>query len=209
MHVPATIPYTWPYDGSLDPTSLAVVVCGAQAGIIKGALGAPAVAETIAGVTDAIRELGGLVVWVRHGPTTSSRRPTPLPLRWTTAWTPTVAAEIGDRIVDAAGWDGCYSSDLEHVLRSGGRSHVVLAGFASELTVDSTVRALNDRGFECLVLTDACAPLDAELGARAHASLTMSGGIFGALGLCTDLLDAVAHLPRPEPSATGLRAGTT
>ena len=64
--------------------------------------------------------------------------------------------------------------------------HLVLAGYASEVTVDSTVRTLNDRGFECLVLSDGCAPLDADLGARALRSLTMSGGIFGAHGRTAD-----------------------
>jgi nicotinamidase-related amidase len=79
--------------------------------------------------------------------------------------------------------------------------YVVLAGLASELTVDSTVRTLNDRGHECLVLTDACAPVDRGLGRHAHASLTMSGGIFGALGTTTDLLAALTALTAVAPAA--------
>lgn len=84
--------------------------------------------------------------------------------------------------MDSAGWDGCFGSDLDNTLRVRGIRTIVIGGFASEVTVDSTVRTLNDQGHECLVLTDCCAPLDDSLGARAHASLTMSGGIFGALG---------------------------
>ena len=91
----------------------------------------------------------------------------------------------------AAGWDGCFRRTSTTCCGPRGIRTIVLAGFASELTVDSTVRTLNDRGHECLVLTDGCAPLDAELGARAHCSLTMSGGIFGALGTIDHLVDAL------------------
>ena len=71
---------------------------------------------------------------------------------------------------------------------------MLLGGFASEITVDSTVRTLNDQGHECLVLTDGCAPIDPALGARAHHSLTMSGGIFGALGTSDSLLHLIDQM---------------
>ena len=53
------------------------------------------------------------------------------------------------------------------------------------------MRSANDRGFECLTLTDAVAPHDPALAARAHHSVTMSGGIFGAIGTTADLLTAM------------------
>jgi nicotinamidase-related amidase len=57
------------------------------------------------------------------------------------------------------------------------------------------VRSANDRGYECLTLTDATAPLDAGTGARELRSITMSGGIFGAIGTATSLLDALGAAP--------------
>jgi nicotinamidase-related amidase len=101
-----------------------------------------------------------------------------------------------DLVVEAPGWDATFATSLEVELRQRGITTLALAGLASEWTVDSTVRTLNDRGFECLVLTDGCAPVDHDLGARAHASLTMSGGIFGALGTIPALIAALdaAHL---------------
>ncbi len=119
-----------------------------------------------------------------------------LPIGLSTELCVTPAAD--DLVIDAPGWDASYGSTLDHDLRTAGRDHLVLAGLASEITVDSTVRTLNDRGYECLVLTDACAPVHAELGRRAHASLTMSGGIFGALGSSSALL---AALSRTETTA--------
>jgi nicotinamidase-related amidase len=106
-------------------------------------------------------------------------------------WALVTAPAGQDEIVDCAGWDGCFSSDLDHTLRAAGIRSIALGGLASELTVDSTVRTLNDRGHECLVLTDGCAPLDADLGARALHSLTMSGGIFGAVGTIDHLVGAL------------------
>jgi nicotinamidase-related amidase len=85
---------------------------------------------------------------------------------------------------------------------------VVLGGIASELTVDSTVRTLNDRGHECLVLTDGCAPLVASLGARAHHSLTMSGGIFGALGSVDHVADALVSSPSDQQFAPTARSSS-
>jgi nicotinamidase-related amidase len=66
-----------------------------------------------------------------------------------------------------------------------------VCGLGAETAVDCTVRSANDRGFECLTLTDAVAPHDPALAARTHHSITMSGGIFGAIGTTTDLLTAM------------------
>jgi nicotinamidase-related amidase len=74
-----------------------------------------------------------------------------------------------------------------------------MAGYGAEATVDSTLRSANDRGYECLVLTDAVAPFHDALGARALASVTMSGGIFGAIGTSADLLGALATPVTPAP----------
>ncbi|MET0578883.1 MAG: isochorismatase family cysteine hydrolase [Ilumatobacteraceae bacterium] len=193
-HVANTEPYAWPYDGDLDARRFALVVCGAQRRFAATSPRSTVVERTLAEVAGTIRAQGGRVVWVRHGrPATSAGPSQFLPTRDDPDWALLAPPAADDLVVDAAGWDGCYSSDLDHVLRSAGVRHVVLGGLASELTVDSTVRTLNDRGHECLVLTDGCAPLDEALGARAHCSVTMSGGIFGALGSADDLVTALSR----------------
>ncbi len=192
MHVCASEPYAWPYDGVLEPRSTALVLCGAQRGLVDVSPGGPLVLDRLVQLAGCLRPLGVQVVWVRHGTRTTRRGVSVLPVRATADWELAVRPDDADVIVDAGGWDGSFASDLDDVLRADPISAVVLAGMASELTVDSTVRTLNDRGHECLVLVDGCAPVDAELGARAHHSLTMSGGIFGALGTISNLTAAFA-----------------
>jgi biuret amidohydrolase len=94
-------------------------------------------------------------------------------------------------LVASSGIDGFTGSSLEQELVAHRISHLLLCGFASELTVDSTLRSANDRGFECLVLTDALATIDHDVAARLLHSVTMSGGIFGALGTTTDVLSVL------------------
>jgi biuret amidohydrolase len=190
-HVAATDPYAWPYDGDLRGDALGLVVCGAQRQLAPLADDSRLVLAALHELAELVRAADGTVLWVRHGRRSSSGR-SALPVHSRIGWELLSEPAAGDVVVDAAGWDGCYSSELEHVLRQRGVAHVALGGLASELTVDSTVRTLNDRGFECLVLTDGCAPTHPEMGRRAHHSLTMSGGIFGALGTTDDLAAAIA-----------------
>jgi nicotinamidase-related amidase len=213
--VARTVPYPWPYDGGLDARGLALVVCGAQRRFVAAAHGAATVAVGIGELAETVRTAGGAVVWVRHGTRAGvarvpsplrKTRPTWLPERDTEGWA--IDHDVvdgglaaGDVVIDTAGWDGCFGSDLDVTLRAAGARWVALAGFASEVTVDSTVRTLNDRGHECLVLHDLCAPVDVELGARALRSLTMSGGIFGAHGASSDLVAALtSNDPSDEPT---------
>ena len=174
-----TNPYPYPFDGDLAAGATALLVCGAQDALLAASSDAAAVITRIVAVSAAMAQLGCPMFSVS---VTGQRGLLADP------GAPVVA--IGTP-VQAKGWDGCYGSDLEHRLRAAGIARVALCGLASELTVDSTIRTLNDRGFECLVLTDLCAPIDPDLGARALASVTMSGGIFGALGTSAALLDAL------------------
>jgi len=190
-----TVPYPWPYDGALRADRFVLLICGAQRALTADCEDATAVLEALDDLADVVRHAGGTVIWVRHGATASGApgRPSALPRRGDDGWALVRTPLADDEVVDAAGWDGTYGSTLEHDLRRRRATHLALGGIASELTVDSTVRSLNDRGFECLVLTDGCAPIDADLGARAHASLTMSGGIFGALGTAGALTHALVN----------------
>ncbi len=192
-----TVPYPWPYDGAVDPERLALVIAGAQAGWAARSGRAAEVASVLAELASAVRPAGGLVVAVRHSPPLRCRASLP-PVRGSDGWQLLDLAGV-DLAVDAAGVDGFYGGPLDAVLRAHGVDHLAVGGFGHELAVDSTLRSANDRGYECLLLADAVAPLDEATSARALASVTMSGGIFGAVGTSSFLLSALRrHDPTPE-----------
>ncbi|MCU1488193.1 MAG: cysteine hydrolase [Actinomycetia bacterium] len=187
----STVPYPWPYDGVLDPGRLALVVAGAQAGWAARSRRAADVATVLLSVAAEIRAAGALVVVVRHGAPPGRRRSIVPPLPGDDDWRLTFNPRPSDVVVDATGVDGFHGGPLDDVLRARGVDHLVLGGFGHEAAVDSTLRSANDRGYECLVLTDGVAPFDDDLGAHALSSVTMSGGIFGALGTSTALVQAI------------------
>lgn len=207
MHLVDANPYPWPYDGDLSGDRLALVVLGAQHGWASVSTGVAEVRRAVQRVADAVTAAGGRLVVVRHGVPALRRRsdrPPSVPVVGSDAWSldsALAASGSGALVVDTAGLDAFFASPLDELLRAEGRDHLLLAGYASELTVDSTVRGANDRGYECLVLVDACAPIDPAVGARAHASVTMSGGIFGALGTTDELVATLAAPADPVPVA--------
>ena len=190
-HVADTIPYPWPYDGTagLAPSRTALVVTGAQARWT--ALDHDGALARIVGCADALRTLGVAVVFVTHARSAHARRPgADLPLATDPDASLAVQPADDDLVVDTPAHDGFLSGRLDHELRARGRDHLLFAGFGAEVLLDSTLRSANDRGYECLTLADAAVPFDPLTGARALDSITMSGGIFGAVGTTGAVLAA-------------------
>ncbi len=104
------------------------------------------------------------------------------------------AALRPDRVLRAAGWSGFHGSGLDAVLRAERRDLLLLTGCCLETGVHSTMRAANDRGYECLLVADACASADPGLTANALSTIEMSGGIFGAVGGGTAVAEALLPL---------------
>jgi nicotinamidase-related amidase len=97
-----------------------------------------------------------------------------------------------DHLLDAHGVDGFFASPLDALLRSLGRDQLLLCGAWLETGVHSTMRSANDRGYECLLVLDACVPHDPALVAASRSQIEMSGGIFGAVGDSNDVLSAIS-----------------
>jgi hypothetical protein len=186
-------PYPWPYDGVLDAARMALVVAGHDGSWAQRTRDAEAVAATLDHLAWLLLDAGALVIRVRHRPGDDSP-PSP-PGR--------LAGDPRVLVVNAPGIDGFYGSDLDHRLREAGRDHLLLAGHGLEAPVHSTLRAANDRGYECLLLLDACGALVPDLTPSARSMVEMSGGIFGAVG-STDALLAALDLPSVSTPATDL-----
>jgi biuret amidohydrolase len=73
-----------------------------------------------------------------------------------------------------------------------GIRNLVLTGITTDVCVHTTMREANDRGFECLLLSDCCAATDRGNHDAALHMVKMQNGVFGAVAPSRALLEAIA-----------------
>ncbi len=85
----------------------------------------------------------------------------------------------GEPVIDKPGKGSFYATDLDDQLKAKGIRSLVVTGVTTEVCVHTTVREANDRGYECLVLSDCVGSYFPDFQAAALKMIAAQGGILG------------------------------
>jgi nicotinamidase-related amidase len=94
----------------------------------------------------------------------------------------------GEPVVDKPGKGSFHGTNFGELLAEKGITSLIVAGVTTEVCVHTTVREANDRGYECLVLSDCVGSYFPEFQAAGLAMIAAQGGIFGWVAPSSTLL---------------------
>src|SRR6201996_1768040 len=97
----------------------------------------------------------------------------------------------GEPIIDKPGKGAFFATDLHAILQNRGIQQLVVTGVTTEVCVNTTVREANDRGYDCLVVSDCCGSYFPEFHEMGLRMIAAQGGIFGWVAASAIVIEAL------------------
>ncbi|MEO6093982.1 MAG: isochorismatase family cysteine hydrolase [Novosphingobium sp.] len=104
----------------------------------------------------------------------------------------------GEPVIDKPGKGAFYNTELTDIVAARGITQLIVCGVTTEVCVHTTVREANDRGINCLVLSDGTASYFPEFHEAALRMIIAQGGIFGWVSDCSSVIAALTAPAEPE-----------
>jgi len=98
----------------------------------------------------------------------------------------------GEPVIDKPGKGSFHATDLQQILLDRGIKTLIVCGVTLEVCVHTTVREANDRGYECVVLSDCVASYFPEFQRVGLEMIKAQGAIFGWVATSDDFIAAIA-----------------
>jgi nicotinamidase-related amidase len=111
---------------------------------------------------------------------------------------PELAPAPGEPVLDKPGKGAFYATDLELMLQCRGVTQLIICGVTTEVCVNTTAREANDRGFECVVLSDCTGSYFPEFHEQALAMIAAQGGVVGWVTPADAVIAGLAATPAQQ-----------
>ena len=106
----------------------------------------------------------------------------------------------GEIVIDKPGKGAFYATDLQQILTDAGITQLLVTGVTTEVCVHTTTREANDRGYECLVVSDCVGSYFPEFQRIGLEMISAQGGIFGWVADSAAVISALSLFSSPTPS---------
>jgi len=108
----------------------------------------------------------------------------------------------GEAVIDKPGKGAFYATELQNILTAAGITQLLITGVTTEVCVHTTTREANDRGYECLVVSDCVGSYFPDFHQAALAMISAQGGIFGWVADTSAVIPALNELAVPPALST-------